>query len=185
MLRFYPNIHLDFLEAGMDQLLNPSRHVKQWERIYERREQTLLLQAGLYPHEKEKIGPGTQVIKTDKGWLLIYHAVGEIDDNICRAYGRAEKIKRGYSICAALLAIDDPRKVLRRTRNPIYIPSAPHELYGDEQYSVDVPAVVFPTGAFVQKDKLILYAGAGDKYIIILSCSLNKLVDYLWEYGND
>jgi len=182
LLRFHPNIHIDFLEAGIDQLLNPSKHIGYWEKIYERRKQNLLLEIGHYPHEKEKIGPGTQVIKTDRGWLLIYHAVGEIEGNICEAYGLAEKIERGYSICAALLDLDDPRKVLCRTKNPIYIPSAPYELYGNDQYPVDVAAVVFPVGAFVRKGKLILNAGAGDKYVILLSCSLDKLVDYLWEY---
>lgn len=180
LLRFHPNIHLDFLEAGMDQLLNPSKHIEHWEKIYERRSKNLLLEAGHYLHEKEKIGPSTQVIGTDRGWLLIYHAVGEIEDNICKAYGLAEKIERGYSICAALLDLDDPRKVLCRTRNPIYIPSAPYELHGDDQCPVDVPAVVFPVGALIREDKLILYAGAGDKYIILLSCNLDNLVNYLF-----
>jgi len=182
LLRFYPNIHLALLEAGMDQLLNPSKHKRQWKNIYERPSQNLLLQAGHYPHEKEKIGPSTQVIKTDRGWLLIYHAVGEIEDNICRVYGLVDRIERAYSVCAALLDLDNPRKVLCRTRHPIYIPSAPYELHGNDQYPVDVPAVVFLAGAVVRKDKLIFYAGAGDKYIILLSCSLDNLVNYLWEH---
>ena len=59
------------------------------------RNENLLLKAGLYPHEKEKIGHGPQLIKTDRGWLLIYHAVGEIDINICKAYGLSKKIERG------------------------------------------------------------------------------------------
>ena len=147
-----------------------------------RRSQNLLLEAGRYPHEKEKVGPSTQVIKTDRGWLLIYHAVGEIDVDICKAYGLAQKIQRGYSVCAALLDLDDARKVLCRTRYPIYIPSAPYELHGNDQYPVDVPAVVFPVGAFVREGKLILYAGAGDKYVILLSCGLDRLINYLWEY---
>lgn len=182
LLRFYPNIHIDALEAGIDQLLNPSMHISDWKKIYERRSKSLLLEVGRYPHEKEKIGPGPQIIKTDKGWLLIYHAVGEIKDNICQAYGLAKNIERGYSICAALLDLDNPRKVLCQTRNPIYIPSAPYELYGNDQYCVDVPAVVFPVGALVRKDKLVIYAGAGDKYIILLSCNLENLINYLWEY---
>ena len=81
-------------------------------------------------------------------------------------------------------ARNDPKKVLCRTRNPIYIPSAPYELYGNDQYPVDVPAVVFPVGAIVIKNKLIIYAGAADKYTILLSCNLDNLVDYLCEYGS-
>lgn len=182
LLRFHSNIHLDHLEAGMDQVLNPSKHIELWEKIYKRRTQNLLLETESFLHEKEKIGPGTQVIRTDKGWLLIYHAVGEIKVDISKAYGLAEKIERGYSVCAALLDLDDPTKVLCRTKNPIYIPSAPYELHGNDQYPVDVPAVVFPVGAFIRNDKLIIYAGAGDKYIILLSCNLDNLVDYLCEY---
>jgi len=182
LLRFHPNIYLDVLETGIDQLLSPNRHIKYWKEIYERRSNNLLLEAGSYPHEKEKIGPGTQVIKTDKGWLVIYHTVGEIEDDICKAYRLAENIERGYSICAVLLDLDNPRKVLCRTRKPIYIPSAPYELYGNDQYPIDVPAVVFPVGAFLRKGKLVLYVGSGDKYIILLSCNLENFINYLWEY---
>jgi predicted GH43/DUF377 family glycosyl hydrolase len=185
LLRFHPNIHLDYLEADIDQLLNPSKYGENWRKIYERRNQSFLLQAGHYPHEREKIGPGPQLIRTDKGWLLIYHAVGEIGNTMCKAYGLTEKIERGYSVCASLLDLDDPRKVLCRGKHPIYIPSAPYELYGDDQYAVDVPAVVFPVGALVHKGKLIMYAGAADKYIILLSCNLDDLVSYLWEYCRD
>jgi predicted GH43/DUF377 family glycosyl hydrolase len=185
LFRFHPNIHLEFLEGGMDQLLNPSAYGEEWKKIYERRDQNLLLQIGRYQHEEEKIGPGSQAIRTDKGWLIIYHAVGEIPETICRAFDVSVKIERGYSVCACLLDLDEPRKVLCRTRYPIYIPSAPYELHGNNQYRVDVPAVVFPVGAVVHGDKLMLYAGAGDKYIILLSCSLDNLVRHLWEYCRD
>ncbi|MCH7760212.1 hypothetical protein IIA15_02255 [candidate division TA06 bacterium] len=182
LLRFHPDICLDVLETGIDQLMSPNKHIKYWKEIYERRSNNLLLEAGGYPHEKEKIGPGAQAIKTDKGWLVIYHAVGEIENDICQAYGLAENIERGYSICVALLDLDNPKKVLCRTKKPIYIPSAPYELYGNDQYPIDVPAVVFPVGAFVRKGKLVLYVGSGDKYVILLSCNLKNLINYLWEY---
>lgn len=180
LLRFHPNMHLDHLEAGLDQLLNPVRHTQAWQAIYERRDQNLLLEAGYYPHEREKIGPSTPVIRTERGWLLIYHGVGEIEASICEAYGLSGNIERGYSVCAALLDLDRPTRVLCRTRYPIYIPSAPWELYGDEEYPVDVPAVVFPVGVIVRGGKLLLYCGAGDKYVILLTCDLDSLVDYLW-----
>jgi len=180
LLRFHPNVHLDHLEAGIDQLLNPAGYVDAWQKLYDRRNQSLLLEAGRFSHEKEKIGPSTQVLKTKRGWLLTYHAVGEIDPPISEVYGLTEKIERGYSVCAALLDLHDPTKVLCRTRHPIYIPSAPWELYGDAQYPVDVPAVVFPVGAIARRDKLLLYCGAGDKYVILLTCKLTSLVEYLW-----
>ncbi len=182
LLRFHPNIHIGLLRAGIDQLLNPYRYRDQWAEIYAHRSENLLLKAGLQGHENEKIGPGPQLIKTDRGWLLIYHAVGRIDMKVCRVYGLSGEIERGYSICAALLDLDDPGKVICRTQSPIYIPSAPYELYGSEEYPVDVPAVVFPVGAVVVENRLLIYAGAADKYIILLGCRLDKLIDYLFEY---
>lgn len=177
LFRFHPNIHIDTVK--IEQLDKPRNYEDEWRRIYNHRDENILFEAGRYSHENEKIGPSTQVIKTDRGWLLIYHAVGEIGVEICEAYGIKGKIKRGYSVCAALLELDNPRSVISRTPNPIYIPSAAYELYGDTQYPVDIPAVVFPVGAVVNNDKLLLYCGAGDKYTILLSCELNKLVDYL------
>jgi predicted GH43/DUF377 family glycosyl hydrolase len=53
---------------------------------------------------------------------------------------------------------------------------------GNKKFPVDVPNVIFPVGAIVLHDKLLIYCGAGDKYITLLSCSLNNLVDYLLEY---
>ena len=186
LLRFqpdiHPDIHLDVLEAGVDEFVHPNEHRDGWASIYERHTETVLLEADLYPHEREKIGAGPQVIRTERGWLVLYHAVGEIPENVCDAYGIAGPIERGYSVGAALLAPDDPRRVLCRTRQPIYVPSKPYELYGDDQYPVDIPAVVFPTGAIVRGGKLLIYAGAGDKYIVLLSCGVDTLVDYLTEY---
>lgn len=181
-LRMYPNIQLTPLNGGIEQLLYPEKYRKLWEEIYINRDKYLLFQTDSYSHEKEKIGPGTQPVKTERGWLFIYHSVGKIEKGILSSYGVTTSVERGYSVCAALLDLDDPTKVLCRTRHPIYIPNAPYELTGNEDHPVDVPNVVFPTGAIVYGKKLLIYAGAGDKYEILLSCNINNLVDYLWRY---
>ena len=180
LLVFYPNIHLAKIRA--DQLLNPTGYESEWKSIYRHRNSNLLIKAGEYLHEGEKIGAGPPPIKTERGWLLIYHSVGELSPDICKLYGVSGKIKRGYSVCVALLDLDARCKVIARTNTPVYIPSAPYELYGDAEYPVDIPAVVFPVGAIVIDNKLLLYCGAGDKYTILLSCDINKLVNYLIEY---
>jgi predicted GH43/DUF377 family glycosyl hydrolase len=181
LLRFHPNINLAVLEGGMDQLLNPSEYRENWEKIYEQKDENVLIKTGMYPHEKEKVGAGVPLIKTERGWLFIYHAVGEINKDISKEYGVEGKIKRAYSVSAAILDLDNSKKVMCRTKNPIYIPSKPYELEGNEQYPVDVANVVFPTGAIVSDDKLLLYCGAGDKYTILLSCDINKLIDYMFK----
>jgi len=182
LLRFHPNIHVTILESGVEQLLNPVKYKQYWQKLHDRRSENLLFSAGKFCHEKEKIGPSTQLMKTNKGLLFLYHAVGEININITREYGLRRKIKRGYSICAALLDLENPQKVIARTHNPIYIPSASYELKGNRKFPIDVPYVVFPVGAIVINDKLLIYCGAGDKYITLLSCSLNNLIDYLIKY---
>ncbi|MFX1286275.1 MAG: hypothetical protein ACFFB5_21760 [Promethearchaeota archaeon] len=180
LLRFGKNIHIDIMKAGMDQLLQPFKYRPLWNKMYQHRKQTTLLEVGHYLHEKEKIGPGPPPIRTEKGWLLIYHAVGEISPSIARIYGLHPKINRSYSICAALLDLDNPTKVLCRTKDPIYIPSKPWELYGNEIYPVDIPTVVFPTGLIIKNNKVLLYCGAGDKYVILLSFHLDTIIEYLW-----
>jgi len=182
-LRFHPHIYLAPLEAEIDQLLNPSSYTEAWREIYREKDKYLLLKAGRYGHEREKIGPGPPPVRTREGWLLIYHAVGKIGEEVCRAYGLNRPIERGYSVCAALLDPHDPRKVLLRTRSPLYIPHKPYELEGNQQYPIDIPAVVFPTGAILHRGKLLLYCGAGDKYVILLSCNIDKLLDHLHEHG--
>ena len=180
LLQFGKSIHIDILEEGIDQLLNPYKYSSQWKRVYERKEKTKLLEFDLYLHEKEAIGQGPPPIRTNKGWLLIYYAIGEISSSISRVYGLLPTIKRSYSICAALLDLSDPTRVLCRTKFPIYIPSEPWELYGNEIYPVDIPAVISPMGLVIKEDKILLYCGTGDKYVVILSSGLNLLLDYLW-----
>jgi predicted GH43/DUF377 family glycosyl hydrolase len=181
LLRLHPNIYLFQLEEGINQLLNPTQYEKTWEKIHRKRSECLLLEAGRFPHEREKIGAGPPPIKTNRGWLLLYHAVGEIEQNICKQYGLSKGIKRGYSICAAVLDLEEPHKVLCRTKKPLYIPSKPYEHEGNRNYPVDVPMVVFPTGAITSRGKLLIYSGAGDKYVTLLSCRLDSLMDYLFE----
>ncbi|MFX0183568.1 MAG: hypothetical protein ACFE95_10845 [Candidatus Hodarchaeota archaeon] len=103
-----------------------------------------------------------------------------MNPSIGRVYGLYPKINRSYSICAALLDLDNPTKVLCRTKNPIYIPSKPWELYGDDIYPVDIPAVVFPTGLIKVNNKMLLYCRAGDKYVVLLSFHLDTFIKYLW-----
>lgn len=183
LLRFPPSngIFLDVLDAELEQLLKAKKHRKEWQNFYERREKNRILKAGMYQHEKEKIGAGPPPIKTERGWLLIYHGVGEISLEVAKSYGLKKAIKRAYSVSAAILDLENPKNVLCRTEMPIYIPSKPYELYGNEVYPIDVPAVVFPTGAIAVEDKLLIYCGSGDKYVSLSTCNLDNLLNYLWK----
>ena len=179
LLRFHPNIHLDVLEGGVAQILSPGDYSENWRRMYERRGETLLIRAGELPHEAEKVGAGPPPIKTREGWLLIYHGVGKVGREVMKLYGYDRVLERSYVVSAAILDPDDPKRIIARTRYPIYVPSHPWELEGNENYPVDIPFVIFPTGAITKEDKLLIYAGAGDKYMVLLGCRLENLLNYI------
>jgi len=112
--------------------------------------------------ENVKIGAGSPPIKTDKGWLLIYHGVGEDKNKILK-----------YCAGAALLDLKNPSVVIARTKKPILEPQKDYEIFGD------VPNVVFPEGAIVKKDELFVYYGAADKTCCLATCKLKKLLNFL------
>jgi predicted GH43/DUF377 family glycosyl hydrolase len=108
-------------------------------------------------------GAGPPPIKTDAGWLVIYHATDE------REPGK-------YKIGALLLDIHDPRKIIARGPSPILTP--------DEWYENDgKPGVVYACGAVTKDDTLYIYYGAGDKRIGVATVSLPKILNWLIKYG--
>ncbi len=110
------------------------------------------------PWEGKKIGAGPPPIKTEEGWLLIYHGV---DPN------------HVYRAGAALLDLEEPWRVISRTSEPILEPEAPYEVEGD------VPNVVFPEGAVVIDDELLVFYGAADKVCCVARARLSELLSHL------
>lgn len=110
--------------------------------------------------EAKKIGGSTAPIKTDKGWLVLYHGV-------------EDKQRGEYKVGALLLDLNDPEKILARTKEPIMIPEYDYETKG--LYS----GCVFPTGAVVVDETLYVYYGAADKYCCQATCNINEFVEYL------
>ncbi len=108
--------------------------------------------------EANKIGINTPPIKTEHGWLTIYHAVGQ---------------DKFYRLGALLLDLNDPRKVTHRTTDWIMQPEADYEIDGYYR------GCVFPCGKIVIGETLFVYYGAADKYVGLATCPLQELVDYL------
>ncbi len=110
-----------------------------------------------------RIGLGPPPLRTEHGWLLVYHGVkltvgGEI-----------------YRVGLALLDLEKPTRVLRRLSSWVLAPTAPYERIGD------VPNVVFPCGLLHDEasDELRLYYGAADSSICLASARLGDVVDAL------
>jgi len=108
--------------------------------------------------ESAKVGAGPPPIRTEAGWLILYHGVDDAGV---------------YRVGAALLDLDKPWKVIARTPNPILEPKEPYEVRGD------VSNVVFPEGAVVIGDRLLVFYGAADKVCCACSTSLSGLVEFL------
>jgi beta-1,2-mannobiose phosphorylase / 1,2-beta-oligomannan phosphorylase len=121
--------------------------------------QSRLLAKARYPWEL-KIGCNTPPLRTKYGWLTLYHAVG---------------YDKYYRLGAMLLDLDDPSKVLHRTKGWILQPEEEYETNG--YYSGG--GVVFPCGKVVIKDTLFVYYGAADKYVGLATCGLSELLEYL------
>ncbi|HWP95645.1 MAG TPA: glycosidase [Syntrophomonadaceae bacterium] len=114
-----------------------------------------------------KIGSGTQPIKTEYGWLMIYHGV---DRN------------RVYRLGVILVDYTNPERLLYRSPNAILSPEVECEIGLDGQSWV--PNVVFTCGAVPAEDKAILgaddellvYYGASDSYICLASAKVGDLI---------
>ncbi len=120
-----------------------------------------------YWFESRNIGGGAPPIETKKGWLLIYHAVEELNQ------------ARIYHAAAALLDKHNPLKIIGRLNQPLFSPELDWEKRGF------VPNITFPTGTALFGDDLYIYYGAADKFIAVARTSLKKLLATLIESGKD
>lgn len=105
-----------------------------------------------------KVGLSCPPIKTEKGWLVLYHGVSHTST---------------YRIGAILLDLNDPTIVLSRTTDAIFEPKEDYELEGQ------VGKVVFPCGAIVKNGMIYIYYGGGDSVINVARMRLNDLLETL------
>lgn len=105
-----------------------------------------------------RIGAGAAPIKTEQGWLEIYHGANA---------------ENQYCLGAFLMDINDPSKVLARTLDPIMIPTENYELSGFFGY------VVFTNGHIVDGDKLTIYYGAADEFVCGAHFSITAILSAL------
>lgn len=107
-----------------------------------------------------RIGIGPPPIRTEHGWLLLYHGVkSTVGGDI-------------YRIGLALLDLAEPTRVLRRSPNWVLAPLALYERTGD------VPNVVFPCGLIhdAANGEIRLYYGAADSSICLATAQLDDLL---------
>jgi len=101
------------------------------------------------------IGPGAPPIKTEYGWLEIYHGT--------------DKNNR-YCLGALLLDLKNPFKVVARSEEPIMEPTMSYETEGF------FGNVVFTNGCVYDGDILTVYYGASDEYICGAKFSIKEIL---------
>jgi len=114
-----------------------------------------------------KIGPGPQPIKTDKGWLVIYHGAEQMDDE-------APGWNKIYRAGVMLLDLEDPSKIIANAAAPLFEPEESYEK--DPFYR---PNIVFPSGVIVESDNSVkIYYGASDNCVAVAETTIDELIDF-------
>ncbi len=116
--------------------------------------------------DARKIGLSPPPLKTDHGWLILYHGV------------RTTASGSIYRLGLALLDLENPRRVLKRSSEWLFSPSEPYEQFGD------VADVVFPCGWTLVDDEIRLYYGAADTSIALATGRLSELLAWLGEHDS-
>ena len=133
-------------------------------------ETELVLAVEDVPYANDKIGPAAPPIKTDKGWLTLFHAVDK-DSN--RGKNGWEKTwKKRYCAGIMLLDLDDPTKVVGMSKLPLIAPETDYETeIGFRQQ------VIFPGGMILEPDgEVKIYYGASDTVECLATAKLDDLI---------
>ncbi|MBQ9275126.1 MAG: glycoside hydrolase family 130 protein [Succinivibrio sp.] len=126
-----------------DVFLSHSRDLEYWGK-----HRHVMGKGGLGWWQGTKVGAGPAPIETDEGWLMFYHGVSGTCNGLV------------YSFGAALLDLNEPWKVLYRSRDYLLTPEEDYETRGF------VPNVAFPCAALADAatGRIAIYYGAADTY---------------------
>lgn len=146
---FYPKILIDYFDS-LDEFdgkkfiksnnTRPVDHTRGWDSWFR--------------------GVGPAPIKTEDGWLILYHAMDHRNPD-------------RYRLGAMLLDLKDPTKVLYRSQSPILEPEEDYENNGFKW------GVIYSCGAVIKDKELFVYYGGADKYVCVAHIALNELIDNL------
>lgn len=108
--------------------------------------------------DSARVGAGAAPVKTEEGWLEIYHGA---------------TFEHRYCLGALLLDLNDPSKVIARSNEPVMEPVMEYEKTGF------FGNVVFTNGHLIDGDNIIVYYGASDEVICGATLSIKKILSTL------
>jgi predicted GH43/DUF377 family glycosyl hydrolase len=121
----------------------------------------IVMSSQYYRWDAMKLGPGAPPIKTEKGWLNIYHGVYETMAGAV------------YRLGVALHDLKDPAKIIGVGDKWILEPEDPWERVGY------VPNIVFTCAAVPEEDgSLKIYWGGADTVMCVGTANINELVGH-------
>lgn len=155
-----------YSRGGMDRFdmwISDSPDLKYWGNT------SLLLAVENVPFANDKIGPAAPPIKTEKGWLTTFHAV---DIDIRRGKnGWEDSWKKRYTAGIMLLDLQDPRKIIGMSKQPLIAPEASYEKDGFRN------DVIFPGGMILEDNgEVKIYYGAADTVECLITADVEDLI---------
>ncbi len=114
--------------------------------------------------DANKIGISPPPLRTEKGWLILYHGVRTTASGCI------------YRLGLVLLDLENPLQVLARSDEWIFAPDESYEILGD------VDKVVFPCGWVTEGDDVRIYYGGADKCIALATGRIPEMLDWLDEH---
>lgn len=130
----------------------------------------LLLAVEDVAYANDKVGPGAPPVKTDKGWLTLFHAV-DIDHSRGKN-GWEDSWKKRYTTGIMLLDLADPSRVIGRAEAPLLAPEAAYETSGGFRNDV-----IFPGGMILEDSgEVKIYYGAADTVECLATAHVDDLL---------
>jgi len=108
--------------------------------------------------ESGRVGGGGPSIKTEKGWLHIYHGADE---------------NNRYCLGAFITELNDPSKIIKKANQPILIPEKDYEINGF------FGNVVFTCGVLKEGNTIRIYYGASDEVMALAEIEIDEIFKFL------
>lgn len=122
------------------------------------------------PFANDKIGPGAPPIKTEAGWLTLFHSV-EIDRSRGKN-GWEERWQKRYCAGVMLLDLQNPSKIIGMYKEPLIAPETEYEVEGGFRTNV-----IFPGGLIAEDDGTVkIYYGASDTVECLAVARIDDLI---------
>lgn len=115
--------------------------------------------------DANRVGLSPPPLRTEKGWLILYHGVRHTAGGCI------------YRLGLALLDLEVPTRLVARADEWVLAPEEHYEMIGD------VDKVVFPCGWVSEGDNIRLYYGGADKCIALATARVSELLDWLETHG--